>query len=126
MGFREKFGQMLKLGKPAPKGPMDHYLNLVKKEPGNAKAHLKLAEMYQKDGDKKKAIAEYLNAAEIFLKNQFYARAMAIYKQVPKQDPSLDNVYLKIADIYRKMGLKIMDNLAQIVSRRLKAFADIH
>ncbi|HSR11546.1 MAG TPA: cyclic nucleotide-binding domain-containing protein [Thermodesulfobacteriota bacterium] len=25
-----------------------------------------------------------------------------------------------------KMGLKIMDNLAQVVSRRLKAFADIH
>jgi len=29
---------------------------------------------------------------------------MAIYKQVPKQDPTLDHVYLKIADIYRKMG----------------------
>jgi len=83
---------------------MDQYLNLVKKEPGNAVAHLKLAEMYQKRGDKKKAISEYLIAAEIFLKNQFYARAMAIYKQVPKQDPSLDHVYLKIADIYRKMG----------------------
>ncbi len=83
---------------------MDQYLNLVRKEPGNAKAHLKLAEIYQKKGDKKKAISEYLIAAEIFLKNQFYARAMAIYKQVPKQDPSLDHVYLKIADIYRKMG----------------------
>ncbi len=83
---------------------MDQYLNLVKKEPGNAIAHLKLADMYQKKGDKKKAISEYLIAAEIFLKNQFYARAMAIYKQVPKQDPSLDHVYLKIADIYRKMG----------------------
>lgn len=83
---------------------MNQYLTLVKKEPGNAKAHLKLAEMYQKKGDKKKAISEYLIAAEIFLKNQFYARAMAIYKQVPKQDPSLDHVYLKIADIYRKMG----------------------
>ena len=97
------FGGLLK-GKSKSKGPMDQYLNLVKKEPGNAIAHLKLAEMYQKKGDKKKAISEYLIAAEIFLKNQFYARAMAIYKQVPKQDPSLDHVYLKIADIYRKMG----------------------
>jgi tetratricopeptide (TPR) repeat protein len=83
---------------------MDRYLTLVKKEPSNATAHLRLAELYQRKGDKKKAIAEYLVAAEIFLKNQFYARAMAIYKQVPKQDPSLDHVYLKIADIYRKMG----------------------
>jgi len=103
MGIVEKFGEILK-GKSKNQEPMDRYLNLVKKEPGNAKAHLKLAELYQKKGDKKKAIAEYLMAAEIFLKNQFYARAMAIYKQVPKQDPSLDHVYLKIADIYRKMG----------------------
>ncbi len=104
MAWLEKFSQIWKRSKPAPKGPMDQYLSLVKKEPGNAKAHLKLAEMYQKQGDKKRAISEYLMAAEIFLKNQFYARAMAIYKQVPKQDPSLDHVYLKIADIYRKMG----------------------
>ena len=104
MRIVEKFGGLLKKSKPKDQEPMDRYLSLVKKEPGNAKAHLKLAEMYQKKGDKKKAISEYLMAAEIFLKNQFYARAMAIYKQVPKQDPSLDHVYLKIADIYRKMG----------------------
>lgn len=103
MGILDKFGDMLK-GKAKSQEPLDRYTNLVKKEPGNAKAHLKLAELYQKKGDKKKAVAEYLMAAEIFLKNQFYARAMAIYKQVPKQDPTLDHVYLKIADIYRKMG----------------------
>jgi tetratricopeptide (TPR) repeat protein len=104
MGIVEKLGRLLKKGQPKSQEPMERYLTLVKKEPGNATAHLKLAELYQKKGDKKKAIAEYLLAAEIFLKNQFYARAMAIYKQVPKQDPSLDHVYLKIADIYRKMG----------------------
>jgi tetratricopeptide (TPR) repeat protein len=104
MGILDKLGIILKKGKPKSQESMDRYLDLVKKEPGNATAHLKLAELYQKKGDKKKAIAEYLMAAEIFLKNQFYARAMAIYKQVPKQDPSLDHVYLKIADIYRKMG----------------------
>lgn len=76
----------------------------VNKDPNNARAHLKLAEIYQKSGEKRKAISEYLLAAEIFAKNNQYAEAMAIYKQVPKQDPSLDHVYLKIADIYRKMG----------------------
>lgn len=76
----------------------------VNQDPGNARAHLKLAEVYQKMGEKRKAISEYLLAAEIFAKNNQYAEAMAIYKQVPKQDPSLDHVYLKIADIYRRMG----------------------
>ena len=59
MGIFEKFGEILK-GKSKNQEPMKRYLNLVKKEPGNAKAHLKLAELYQKKGDKKKAIAEYL------------------------------------------------------------------
>jgi tetratricopeptide (TPR) repeat protein len=102
MKFIGKFGGILKKGKD--RSVQDQYLYLLKKEPGNAKAHLKLAEIYQKKGEKQKAISEYLTAADIFVKDNFYARAMAIYKQVPKQDPSLDHVYMKIADIYRKMG----------------------
>jgi len=62
MGIIDKFGEMLK-GKSKSQEPLDRYQNLVKKEPGNAKAHLKLAELYQKKGDKKKAVAEYLTAS---------------------------------------------------------------
>jgi tetratricopeptide (TPR) repeat protein len=104
MGLIGKFGSIWKTGKTKPEVDAEKYLDLVRKEPGNAKAHLKLAEFFQRKGDKQKAISEYLLAADIFAKNSFYARAMAIYKQLPKQDPSLDHVYLKIADIYRKMG----------------------
>ena len=115
MGLLDKLNGFIKMVKPDPAngaGGADHYLDLLIKEPGNAKAHLKLAEFHQKKGEKEKAISEYLLAAEIFMKNSFYARAMAIYKQIPKQDPTLDHVYLKIADIYRKMGFT-GDALAQ-------------
>jgi len=115
MGLLDKLNGFVKMVKPNPAngaGGADHYLDLLVKEPGNAKAHLKLAEFHQKKGEKEKAISEYLLAAEIFMKNSFYARAMAIYKQIPKQDPTLDHVYLKIADIYRKMGFT-GDALAQ-------------
>jgi pentatricopeptide repeat protein len=115
MGFFDKLNELVKKVKPGPvngsSGP-EQYMDLLIKEPGNAKAHLKLAEFYQRKGEKQKAISEYLLAAEIFMKNNFYARAMAIYKQIPKQDPTLDHVYLKIADIYRKMGFA-GDALAQ-------------
>ncbi len=83
---------------------LQQLIEQVNKDPNNARNHLRLAEIYQKMGEKRKAVSEYLLAAEIFAKNNQYAEAMAIYKQVPKQDPSLDHVYLKIADIYRKMG----------------------
>jgi len=115
MGLLDKLNGWVKKVKPGPangSGGAEHYLDLLIKEPGNAKAHLKLAEIHQKKGDKEKAIAEYLLAAEIFMKSNFYARAMAIYKQIPKQDPTIDHVYLKIADIYRKMGFT-GDALAQ-------------
>lgn len=115
MGFYDKLNEWVKKVKPGPangSSSVDQYMDLLVKEPGNAKAHLKLAEFYQRKGEKQKAISEYLLAAEIFMKNNFYARAMAIYKQIPKQDPTLDHVYLKIADIYRKMGFA-GDALAQ-------------
>jgi tetratricopeptide (TPR) repeat protein len=115
MGLLDTLNGWVKRVKAGPangSGGADHYLDLLVKEPGNAKAHLKLAEFHQKKGEKEKAISEYLLAAEIFMKNSFYARAMAIYKQIPKQDPTLDHVYLKIADIYRKMGFT-GDALAQ-------------
>ncbi len=104
MRLIDKFSFILGKGKGKTPDLFRHYLSVVKKDPEDAKAHLKLAEIYQKNEDKKKAIQEYLKAADIFAKNNFHAQAMAIYKQVPRQDPSLDHVYLKIADIYRKMG----------------------
>jgi len=104
MGLLDKFSAFLKMGKPQDADYMERYLALLEKDPENAKAHLKIADIYEKKGEKHKAISEYLLAADIFAKNNFYAWAMAIYKKLPKQDPSLDHVYLKIADIYRKMG----------------------
>lgn len=116
MGLIDRFGEILKPGRAkeekAKEKAQEKYLDLVHKEPENAKAHMKLAEVYQKNGEKQKAVEEYLLAADIFARNNFYARAMAVYKQVPKQDPSLDHVYLKIADIYKKMGF-LGDALAQ-------------
>ena len=104
MGFLEIVGSLWMGSRPKAQNPFQQTLELLKRDPENPRGHLKLAEIYQKNGKKSKAISEYLLAAEIFAKNNLYVEAMAIYKQVPKQDPSLDHVYLKIADIYRKMG----------------------
>jgi tetratricopeptide (TPR) repeat protein len=79
-------------------------LALIEKDPENDKAHMKLAEIYEKMGEEQSAISEYLLAADIFTKKKFYAGSMAIYKKLAKQDPSADHVYFKIADLYRKMG----------------------
>ena len=88
------------------------FYDLTQKEPDNPNAHMRLAEIYQKKGKKEKAIAEYLLAADIFAKNQFYARAIAIYKNLSKREPYLDQVYLKMAEIYQEKGF-LAESVAQ-------------
>ena len=111
MGPLDKIRHLLKMGNSNGK-PQKRYLDLVQKEPDNANAHMKLAEIYQKKGEKQKAISEYLLAADIFTEKQSYDQAIALYKQLYRQDPSLDQVYLKIADIYRERGF-LADAVAQ-------------
>jgi tetratricopeptide (TPR) repeat protein len=104
MALFDKFTLFRKRGKPPDTNSKEKYLDLTEQDPENDKAHLKLAEIYEKKGEKEKAISEYLLAADIFAKKKLYAGSMAIYKKLVKQDPSADHVYLKIADLYRKMG----------------------
>jgi tetratricopeptide (TPR) repeat protein len=104
MGLLNKFGDLFKNGK-SHRDPKEKYLDdLAKKDPENANAHVKLAEIYQKKGEQQKAISEYLLAADIYTKTKFYSRAIAIYKQISKKDPLLEYVYLKMAEIYREKG----------------------
>ena len=104
MGFFEKLGKYLKTGKSRADPKEKGFYDLAQKEPDNPNAHMKLAEIYQKKGEKQKAISEYLLAADIFAENQSYARAIAIYKNLSKREPYLDQVYLKMAEIYREKG----------------------
>lgn len=112
MGFFDRLGNFLKTGRSQADPREKAFYDLAQKEPDNPNAHMKLAEIYQKKGEKQKAISEYLLAADIFAKNQFYARAIAIYKQLSKREPYLDQVYLKMAEIYREKGF-LAESFAQ-------------
>ncbi len=83
---------------------LKYYNKVIKKEPNNAKAHFKVAKIYHMMGEKEKANAEYLLAAENFSKGGFFAHAIAIYKKLVVQDPSQEQVYLKLAQTFKKMG----------------------
>jgi len=112
MGIFDKLGKMVKPGRLHSDPKEKSFYDLTQREPDNPNAHMKLAEIYQRKGEKQKAISEYLLAADIFAKNQFYTRAISIYKQLSKRDPYLDQVYLKMAEIYREKGF-LAESLAQ-------------
>lgn len=83
---------------------LEFYRNLAKKDAENPRIHLKLAEIYHKTQEKRKATSEYLKAAEIFLKNGLLPQALALYKKVLKENPYLKEVNWKVAEVYRQMG----------------------
>jgi tetratricopeptide (TPR) repeat protein len=99
---------------------LQNYLNLVKREPGNTKARLRLAEIYRKKGKREKAISEYLRTAEIYCRRGLYPQALAFYKRILKENPTLDKVELKIAEIYGKMGL--LENAYSQYGRLLRTY----
>ncbi len=103
-GLIEKLNYLFKKEKFLAAKELEFYSKLVKRQPNNPKARLKMAELYQKQKDHQKAVAEYLMAADIYYRNKLFPQAMAIYKQVLKQNHGLDQVHFKIADIYRQMG----------------------
>lgn len=83
---------------------LDEYLQLAKNEPDNIGIHMKLADLYLKQGKKEEAVKEYLYSAESYSKEELYQLAMSIYKTVLSLDPSLVNVYLTLAELYQKLG----------------------
>ena len=79
-------------------------LELAGREPTNGYPHLKIGEIYQKLGEKKNALQEYLRAAEIFCNFEQYHKGASIFTKILKQNPDMDSVKIKLADTYRKMG----------------------
>jgi tetratricopeptide (TPR) repeat protein len=97
-------GQFFGKDKNGLEGSLDEYMDLAQRFPEDASYQLKLAEIYQKKGEEEKAIAKYLQAAEVFGRDNFFPQAMAIYKQVLSLNPHLIHANQKMGGIYRQMG----------------------
>jgi len=83
---------------------LELYLDLANRNPKDAKHQLKLAEIYHKNGEEKKALSELLLAAENLCNTGHYRKGLAIYKTILKKQPYRNDLRLKIATIYKEMG----------------------
>jgi len=105
-GALEKIHSLFRIEKWKDQKDFKHYLGLVRKEPENTFARLRLAEIYLKRGERKKAIIVYLQTAEIFSRKRLYSQAVVIYKRIQKEGPALMQLYPKLAEVCRKMGFE--------------------
>jgi len=91
------------------KGQIDkavkEYLRIVSEDPKDVRVWLKIGDLYAKKGAKQEATETYLKVARFYHEQGFFLKAVAVYKQILKIDPRLVEVILKLAELYRQLGL---------------------
>ena len=81
------------------------YVRILKEDPKDIKVRQKLGDIYAREDKKEEAIAEYGYVAKYYSDDGFYLRAIAVFKQIIKLDPSQIQVNLKLAELYHKQNL---------------------
>lgn len=91
------------------KGQIDkavkEYLRIVQEDPKDVRVWLKIGDLYARKGAKVDAIETYLKVARFYHEQGFFLKAVAVYKQILKLDPRQVDVTLKLAELYRQLGL---------------------
>jgi tetratricopeptide (TPR) repeat protein len=95
--------------KYAQKGAKDRalkeYEKLLKLDPRDAKLRLEIGDAYRRWGQVEEAITAYTKVAEQYMDEGFDARAVAVFKQIQNLDPQCYAAYVRLAELYQRMGL---------------------
>jgi tetratricopeptide (TPR) repeat protein len=87
------------------KKAISEYLKLVEADPQDKRLHLKLGDLYLKNGEEDKAIQAYLKVATLYGEEDLNFRAISIYKKILSINPKFTEAFHKIAVLYLKEGL---------------------
>ncbi|MFH1131754.1 MAG: tetratricopeptide repeat protein [Pseudomonadota bacterium] len=81
------------------------YIKIVEQDPRDVRIWLKIGDLYAKSKDVEKAVDTYLKVAEYYSEQGFYLKAVAVYKQILKLDTNQVDVNLRLAELYKQLGL---------------------
>ena len=95
----------LPFSKSRIKKAIQECLKQVEKAPKDKRLQLKLGDLYLKNGEKEKAVNEYLKAGDLHAEQDLNARAIAIYKKVVSIAPKHIEAFHKIAKLYLEEDL---------------------
>jgi tetratricopeptide (TPR) repeat protein len=87
------------------KKAISEYLRLVEADPKDKRLHLKLGDLYLKNGEEDKAIQAFLKVATLYGEDDLNFRAISIYKKILSINPKFTEAFHKIAVLYLKEGL---------------------
>jgi tetratricopeptide (TPR) repeat protein len=104
---KEKLLEQAKL--LADQGKLDRavqeYKKVLQMDPKDLRLKLRVAELYVKLKKINDAIQTYQEVATSYCDDAFYLKAVTVYKNILRLNPSLLDVNQKLADLYEKMGL---------------------
>jgi tetratricopeptide (TPR) repeat protein len=99
------------------------YQQLVQIDSTDVRIRQKLAELFGRDRRIEEALGEYETVAKHYTKTGFYLKAIAVYKQMQKLEPTKAEIYLRLAELNEKQGL-LGNALAEY--RNLVAYYEKH
>lgn len=88
------------------------YQKLLQADPSDLRIKVKVAELYIKRKQINDAITIYREVALKYVEGNFFLKAVTVYKNILRLNPSLVDINLSLAELYEKMGL-IPDALNQ-------------
>jgi tetratricopeptide (TPR) repeat protein len=93
----------------ADQGKLDRaiqeYQKVLHMDPKDLRLKLRIAELYAKQKKMNEAIQTYQQVADAYCDGAFYLKAVTVYKNILRLNPSLLDVNRKLAELYEKMGL---------------------
>lgn len=84
---------------------LDAYLSIKKQAEKDPRIYLRLGDIYRKLNKPQEAVEEYKSAAEVFVKQGFIVKAIAVFKMIIDIDPSKTDVQKRLSDLYAKQGI---------------------
>lgn len=81
------------------------YAKIVELDPADVRSRQKLAELYVRTNKNTEAYEQYESVAKYFASNGFHLKAIAIYKQMQRLDPSQISIFNRLAELNEKQGL---------------------
>jgi tetratricopeptide (TPR) repeat protein len=81
------------------------FQHAVKEDPKDTRTWLRMAEVYVRLGQTEKATEVYQRTVDLYVEQGFFQRAVAVYKNIIKLSPDFVDARIKLAEVFRQLGL---------------------
>ncbi|MBN1945460.1 MAG: tetratricopeptide repeat protein [Bradymonadales bacterium] len=88
------------------------YAKVLEIQPDDIRTRLRIGDLQARLGQRNEAISTYEGVAREYSARGFFPKAVAVYKQINRLDPTRSDIQLQLAQLYLQMNL-LSESLAQ-------------